>query len=104
MNDPQLQAAYTAATGQPAGRVERLPGGAGNRIYWRVYPLEGEKSAIVMELPADPGEGEGAAGRSGEERRGQQGAQTRGAALPQRPPIPGAHRRARPAPAAGRVP
>jgi aminoglycoside/choline kinase family phosphotransferase len=53
MNDPQLQAAYTAATGQPAGRVERLPGGAGNRIYWRVHGLTG-KSAVVMELPADP--------------------------------------------------
>jgi aminoglycoside/choline kinase family phosphotransferase len=53
MNDPQLQAAYTSATGQPAGRVERLPGGAGNRIYWRVHGLKG-KSAVVMELPADP--------------------------------------------------
>jgi hypothetical protein len=53
MNDAQLQAAYTSATGQPAGRVERLPGGAGNRIYWRVHgPKSG--SAIVMELPADP--------------------------------------------------
>ena len=54
MNDPQLQAAYTSATGQPAGRVERLPGGAGNRIYWRVHPLTGDESAVVMELPADP--------------------------------------------------
>ncbi len=55
MNDPQLQAAYTSATGQPAGRVERLPGGAGNRIYWRVHPLNGKaRSAVVMELPADP--------------------------------------------------
>ena len=53
MNEPQLQAAYTSATGQPAGRVERLPGGAGNRIYWRVHGLTGN-SAIVMELPADP--------------------------------------------------
>jgi aminoglycoside/choline kinase family phosphotransferase len=55
MNDPQLQAAYTSATGQPAGRVERLPGGAGNRIYWRIHGLNGKsKSAVVMELPADP--------------------------------------------------
>jgi len=54
MNDAQLQAAYSSATGQPAGRVERLPGGAGNRIYWRVHPLTGDKSAVVMELPADP--------------------------------------------------
>jgi len=54
MNDAQLQAAYTSATGQPAGRVERLPGGAGNRIYWRVHGLKRNASAIVMELPADP--------------------------------------------------
>jgi aminoglycoside/choline kinase family phosphotransferase len=53
MNDAQLQAAYTSATGQPAGRVERLPGGAGNRIYWRVHGLV-QGSAVVMELPADP--------------------------------------------------
>jgi N-acetylmuramate 1-kinase len=53
MNDAQLQAAYTSATGQPAGRVQRLPGGAGNRIYWRVHGLTGA-SAVVMELPADP--------------------------------------------------
>ncbi|MGZ6125845.1 MAG: aminoglycoside phosphotransferase family protein [Myxococcales bacterium] len=53
MNDAQLQAAYASATGQPAGRVERLPGGAGNRIYWRVHGLTGG-SAIVMDLPADP--------------------------------------------------
>ena len=53
MNEGQLQAAYTSATGQPAGRVERLPGGAGNRTYWRVCGLTGP-SAVVMELPADP--------------------------------------------------
>src|SRR5512140_452383 len=50
MNEPQLQAAYTSATGQPAGRVERLPGGAGNRIYWRVHGVTGDP-AVVMELP-----------------------------------------------------
>jgi aminoglycoside/choline kinase family phosphotransferase len=54
MTNDQLQAAYTSATGQPAGTVTRLPGGAGNRIYWRVQPLVGSKSAVVMELPADP--------------------------------------------------
>jgi aminoglycoside/choline kinase family phosphotransferase len=54
MNDAQLQAAYTSATGQPAGRVERLPGGAGNRIYWRVHDLVQTSSAVVMELPEDP--------------------------------------------------
>jgi aminoglycoside/choline kinase family phosphotransferase len=53
MNDAQLQAAYTSATGQPAGSVIRLPGGAGNRIYWRVKGLF-QGSAVVMELPADP--------------------------------------------------
>src|SRR5471032_1342437 len=53
MNDAQLQAAYTSATGQPAGPVIRLPGGAGNRIYWRVNGLS-QGSAVVMELPADP--------------------------------------------------
>ncbi|HET7788140.1 MAG TPA: phosphotransferase [Myxococcales bacterium] len=53
MNEPQLQAAYTSATGQPAGRVERLPGGAGNRTYWRVHGITGNP-AVVMELPADP--------------------------------------------------
>ena len=54
MNDAQLQAAYTSATGQPAGSVTRLPGGAGNRIYWRVHSADGRKTAVVMELPADP--------------------------------------------------
>src|SRR5207253_11334143 len=57
MNEAQLQAAYTSATGQPAGRVERPPGGAGNRIYWRVHGLTGA-NAIVMELPAGPVESE----------------------------------------------
>jgi aminoglycoside/choline kinase family phosphotransferase len=54
MTDDQLQAAYTSATGRPAGAVTRLPGGAGNRIYWRVCALDHPHSAIVMELPADP--------------------------------------------------
>src|SRR3954470_13492444 len=53
MNEAQLQAAYTSATGQPSGRVERLPGGAGNRTYFRVHGLTGNP-AVVMELPADP--------------------------------------------------
>jgi aminoglycoside/choline kinase family phosphotransferase len=54
MTPDQLQAAYTSATGRPAGTVTRLPGGAGNRIYWRVCALDGPHSAIVMDLPADP--------------------------------------------------
>jgi aminoglycoside/choline kinase family phosphotransferase len=53
MNDAQLQAAYTSALGQPAGAVTRLPGGAGNRTYFRVQGPAGP-SAVVMELPADP--------------------------------------------------
>src|SRR5213082_3338958 len=54
MTPDQLQAAYTSAFGAPAGTVTRLPGGAGNRIYWRVCALDTPDSAIVMELPADP--------------------------------------------------
>src|SRR3954468_5519642 len=54
MTSDQLQAAYTSAFGAPAGAVTRLPGGAGNRIYWRVHALDRKHSAVVMELPADP--------------------------------------------------
>src|SRR5438132_3942720 len=54
MTPDQLQAAYTSALGRPAGSVTRMPGGAGNRIYWRVCALDGADSAVVMELPADP--------------------------------------------------
>ena len=54
MTPDQLQAAYTSATGRAAGTVTKLPGGAGNRIYWRVAALDSPQSAIVMELPADP--------------------------------------------------
>ncbi len=54
MTPDQLQAAYTSAFGAPAGSVTRLPGGAGNRIYWRIHALDRKHSAIVMELPADP--------------------------------------------------
>ena len=58
MNDAQLQAAYTSALGRPAGTVTRLPGGAGNRIYWRVDGLSGGQNAVVMELPPDPAKSE----------------------------------------------
>jgi aminoglycoside/choline kinase family phosphotransferase len=54
VNEAQLQAAFTSATGKPAGRVQRLVGGAGNRIYWRIHALHDKSSAVVMELPADP--------------------------------------------------
>src|SRR3954466_10853932 len=53
MNEPQLQAAYTSATGQPAGRGQRLPGGAGNRTYFRVPGIT-RNPAVVRNLPADP--------------------------------------------------
>jgi len=54
MTSDQLRAAYSSATGRPAGEVTRLPGGAGNRIYWRVGGTDGATSALVMELPPDP--------------------------------------------------
>ncbi len=53
-----------SATGQPAVSVQRLPGGAGNRTYWRVCGLAGG-SAIVMELPADPVKSEEASKEQG---------------------------------------
>jgi aminoglycoside/choline kinase family phosphotransferase len=43
--------------GRPATRFERLPGGAGNRTYWRVGDASGV-SAIVMELPPEPAKSE----------------------------------------------
>ncbi len=58
MTDDQLRAVYTAATGLPAGVVTRLPGGAGNRIYWRVRSADEKASAVVMELPPDPAKSE----------------------------------------------
>src|SRR5258708_1880754 len=58
MTDDQLRAATAAATGQPAGVVTRLPGGAGNRIYWRVRSADQKSSAVVMELPPDAAKSE----------------------------------------------
>src|ERR671923_1680491 len=57
MDQRQLGEAYTEAFGRPATRIERLPGGAGNRTYWRVHDSTGA-SAIVMELPPEPGKSE----------------------------------------------
>ena len=57
MLEDQLKAAYTSATGLPAGRVDKLPGGAGNRLYWRIHGPD-QRSAVVMELPADPAKSE----------------------------------------------
>jgi N-acetylmuramate 1-kinase len=58
MDLASLQKAYARATGSPAAAptVLRLPGGAGNRIYWRVS--EPGRSAVVMELPPEPGKSE----------------------------------------------
>jgi aminoglycoside/choline kinase family phosphotransferase len=58
MTPEQLRAAYTLASKRPAGSVERLPGGAGNRIYWRVQGLDGAPPLVVMELPPDPARSE----------------------------------------------
>src|SRR5256885_7138564 len=57
MNDSDLRAAYSEAIGRPAEKVIRLPGGAGNRIYWRLVERDG-RSAVVMELPPEPGKSE----------------------------------------------
>src|SRR6266446_6798155 len=35
MDHSELARAYAEAMGRPAAKVERLPGGAGNRTYWR---------------------------------------------------------------------
>jgi aminoglycoside/choline kinase family phosphotransferase len=58
MDSRQLREAYGRATGRAAdsATVTRLPGGAGNRTYWRVG--ENGHSAVVMELPAEPGKSE----------------------------------------------
>jgi N-acetylmuramate 1-kinase len=57
METEQLRAAVADATGRQQGTsiVTRLPGGAGNRIYWRIAePEPGGRSHVVMELPPDP--------------------------------------------------
>src|SRR3954470_11170928 len=57
MTETELRAAYDEAIGRPADRVIRLAGGAGNRIYWRLVERDG-RSAVVMELPPEPGKSE----------------------------------------------
>jgi len=57
MTENELRAAYQEAIGRPAERVIRLPGGAGNRIYWRLVERDG-RTAVVMELPPEPGKSE----------------------------------------------
>jgi len=57
MTETELRAAYQEAIGRPPDRVIRLPGGAGNRIYWRLVERDG-RSAVVMELPPEPGKSE----------------------------------------------
>src|SRR6266852_866145 len=57
MDHGELARAYAEAMGRPAAKIERLPGGAGNRTYWRATDGTGQ-SAIVMELPPDPGKSE----------------------------------------------
>ena len=57
MDHSELGRAYAEAMGRPAAKIERLPGGAGNRTYWRASDATGQ-SAIVMELPPEPGKSE----------------------------------------------
>ena len=58
MTETDLRSAYARATGRDASlaTVTRLPGGAGNRVYWRV--AEPDRRAVVMELPPEPGKSE----------------------------------------------
>src|SRR3989441_11861250 len=57
MDQSELARAYAEAMGRAARRVERMPGGAGNRTYWRATAADGH-SAIVMELPPEPAKSE----------------------------------------------
>src|SRR5712692_6301229 len=57
MDHSELARAYAEAMGHPAAKIERLPGGAGNRTYWRATDASG-RSAIVMELPPEPAKSE----------------------------------------------
>src|SRR5712671_1815890 len=57
MDHSELGRAFAEAMRRPAAKIERLPGGAGNRTYWRVSDAAGQ-SAIVMELPPEPGKSE----------------------------------------------
>ena len=43
--------------GSPASSGKKLPGGAGNRLYWRVRGDDG-RTAVVMELPPEPAKSE----------------------------------------------
>src|SRR5256885_3667974 len=53
MDHSELGRAYAEAMRRPAAKIERLPGGAGNRSYWRISDATGQ-SAILMERPPDP--------------------------------------------------
>src|SRR3989442_7284585 len=57
MDHSELGRAYSEAMGRPAAKIERLRGGAGNGSYWRASDATGQ-SAIVMELPPEPGKSE----------------------------------------------
>jgi len=57
MDHSELARAYAEARGGPAAKIERLPGGAGNRTYWRATEAGG-RSAIIMELPPEPAKSE----------------------------------------------
>jgi len=57
MDHSELGRAFAEAMRRPAAKIERLPGGAGNRTYWRVTDAAGQ-AAIVMELPPEPAKSE----------------------------------------------
>jgi N-acetylmuramate 1-kinase len=57
MTEAEIRDAFRSAMGHPASRAQKMPGGAGNRLYWRVQGDDGS-SAVVMELPPDPGKSE----------------------------------------------
>ena len=58
LTDEQLRAAFAEATGLAGetAAITRLPGGAGNRIYWRLE--KSGTSVVVMELPPEAGKSE----------------------------------------------
>jgi aminoglycoside/choline kinase family phosphotransferase len=60
MTETELRTAYTRATGRDSSTcaVLRLVGGAGNRVYWRLAEAGHGASAVVMELPPEPGKSE----------------------------------------------
>src|SRR5438067_5071352 len=57
MTETEIRDAFRSAMGCAASRARKMPGGAGNRNYWRVHGDDG-RSAVVMELPPEPAKSE----------------------------------------------